>query len=390
MFNLESKIFMWLSLAIFIGYMPVGLPLSVLPVYVSHDLGLNDVLVGIVIGVQYVVTIATRGYSGRIADTYGSRQATMGGMLICAFAGTFFLVIVWVPLGVAANFILLVLNRGILGFGQGLMITGNLTWGFAYMGAHNSGRVMGWNGMAVYGSLAVGVPVGVLLTELWGMQVVALVSVILPLLSFLMDIPIKPVPLQSGKRISIYRVVGLIWQYGLALALQGVGFAVISTFSALYFIAHGWVNTGLALTCFGLAYAGVRVFISHLPDRMGGHKVAAVSMACETLGLAIIWLAASPLVALIGFVVTGIGCSLIFPALGVEVLKKTPINMQGTAIGGFSAFQDLSYGGAGPLVGFLVPLWGYPSVFCVASMCALLAFVMVLYLARMETLKYKK
>jgi len=82
--------------------------------------------------------------------------------------------------------------------------------------------------------------------------------------------------------------------------------------------------------------------------------------------------------AFIGIILTGFGCSLIFPCLGVELVRTIPAEARGVAMGWFTAFQDISFGLTGPLTGLLIPVFGYPSVFYTASACAMLGFALIM------------
>ncbi|MBT1690237.1 MFS transporter [Dawidia soli] len=137
----------------------------------------------------------------------------------------------------------------------------------------------------------------------------------------------------------------------------------IASFISLLFAAKGWEHASWGFIGFGGSYILTRVFFASFPDRFGGYSVALVSFIVEMAGQLLIGFSSTPSFAIAGCALTGIGFSLVFPALGVLAIQRVALQMRGTALAAYSAFFDLSLSIAGPVAGLLAAGWGYPSIY---------------------------
>lgn len=358
--------------ALFCGYLAVGLPLPVIPLFVHGHLGFSNLVVGVVIGIQFLATVLTRGYAGRVTDQQGGKRSALQGAGIQLIAGVLYLIAAMPSLTPSTSLTLIVLGRLTAGFGESQFVTGCVSWSIASVGPQRAGMSMSWTGIAMFAALSIGAPVGMALYLHYGLSAAMMACIAAPALSALIASRAVSYLSAGGARLPFYRVIGRIWREGLGLMLQGVGLSGLTAFASLYFAAHHWNNAGLVMTAFGVGFIFVRLVLGHLPDRIGGYRVAMWSLLVEALGQLMLWFAPNAYFALAGALVTGLGCALIFPALGVEALKRVPPANRGSAMGAFVAFLDIAYGISGPAAGFIAGQFGYASVYLFGTACAVL------------------
>ena len=368
--------------ALFLSYLTVAMSLPAVPMHVVHGLHLSNAYGGLATGIAFLSTILTRGRAGMSADRLGGKICMRRGLVIYAVAGLVCLAASLPGLPVAGAYAVLIAGRLLLGLGESLGMVGMVSWAIGLTGPARTGKVIALVGMGMYGAFAVGGPLGLALLDRVGFAGLMIVCTLLPLLGLIAIHWLPAVAPQSGQRQSFWKIIGRIWKAGAAVGLQGVGFAALGAFFSLYFLQRGWPHAGLGLTCFGVGFVLMRLLGGHLPDKIGGMPVAIVSLLVEAGGQYLLWLAPSPSLALVGAVLTGLGCSLVFPSMGAEVVKKVPPHLRGTAVGGFAAFQDLAYGATAPAVGLLADRAGYSSVFLIGGLAATLGLGLLLQARR--------
>ncbi|MEQ4450108.1 MFS transporter [Kosakonia sp. YIM B13605] len=351
----------------FASYLTIGLPLAVLPGYVHDVMGYSAFWAGLVISLQYFATLLSRPHAGRYADLLGPKKVVIFGLCGAFLSGLSYLLAgVGGSVGVL-GLILLGLGRVILGIGQSFAGTGATLWGVGVVGSIHIGRVISWNGIATYGAMAIGAPLGVVCYQYGGLHGLSLTIMGVALLAILLALPRAAVKASKGKPLPFRAVLGRVWLYGMALALGTSGFGVIATFITLYYDAKGWEDAAFALTLFSCAFVGARLLFPNGINRFGGLNVAMLCFVVETLGLVLVGLAVEPWMAKLGVFLAGAGFSLVFPALGVVAVKAVPQHNQGSALATYTVFMDLSLGITGPLAGLLMAWAGVSAIYFAAA-----------------------
>ncbi|SEB00815.1 MFS transporter [Pedobacter hartonius] len=377
-------------LSVFSVYLTIGMMLGILPGYIETGLKYNSIIVGVVIGTQALATLLTRSYAGKLTDTKGARLSSRIGGTLGIITGILYLTAALFSRNAATALTIILTTRILHGIAESLLVTGSLTWGIGLVGVEKSGKVMTWNGIAMYAGIALGAPLGIALFKTTGIESAFGAISLLSGLSLIIThkLPSLPVDL-SHVRAPFYKVVGKVSGQGLGLAFASIGFACISSFIVLLFTQKHWGNASQAFMMFGGCYILVRIFFSSFPDKYGAYAVALISLIIEIAGQLLIGFAGSGSIAILGCCLTGAGFSLIFPSLGVMAIKKVSPQMRGTALGAYGAFFDLSLGIAAPVAGLIALWYNYQMVYVFGALSCLTA-VLVLFLGEKEKADTKK
>ncbi|GBQ24828.1 major facilitator superfamily transporter [Tanticharoenia sakaeratensis NBRC 103193] len=357
-------------------YIDIGLPMAVIPVFVHRTLLYSATVAGLAISLQYFATFAFRPSAGQRTDRIGPKPVVVAGLALGVVSGTLLMLAGFLAAWPVLSLALLAGSRVILGWAESWTATAVIYWNIRRVGSANTAQAISWNGVCSYGGIALGAPVGELLSHLshpfGGVTTVGLLSLLLPAFGLSVIWAYDNVQPTVSKRplMKFTDVFKRVFPHGAALALGSIGFGAISSYLALYYAAMRWGGAADALAAFGAVFVLVRFVLSRQIGRFGGTRVAVVSLVVEAVGLMMLWRSGSSTAAAMGAAITGAGFSLVFPALGVLAVDRAGPENRGAALGAFSVFLDLAIGFSGPALGLVAEYGGYPPLFLLAGACS--------------------
>jgi MFS family permease len=369
----------WASFAgIFIvtnlGLLAVGATLPVLPEYVKDELGGSDLEVGIVSGAFAVTGIVCRPIAGLYADRIGRRPTVIAGALLATVAGA----MLFVPAGIAG----LLVSRFFLGAGEGTVFTAGSAWNIDMAPADRRGRMIGLYGLAIWTGLTLGPPIGVLLQDAGGFNLVWAFACGAPLLGALIA---SRLPETHARRESEDRGPFISREAlgpGGTFALSVVGFAAVSAFIVLSLDDRGIGHGAEVFSVFAGTVVATRLLAGGLPDRIGAARSAVGAAAIEAIGLVLLGAADSLAVVIIGAIGMGAAFSLLFPSLSLLAVNRVGPERRGAAMGTFTASFDLGMLVGSPAVGAAAAIGGYSAAFYLAAAAALACAALSLSMSR--------
>jgi MFS family permease len=357
-----------------LGLLAVGATLAVLPHYVKDNLDGSDLEVGIVTGAFAFTGIVCRPIAGNLADTWGRKPTVITGALLAAIAGGLY----FVPAGIPG----LIVARFFLGAGEGTVFTAGSAWNVDMAPEARRGRMIGLYGLAIWTGLTLGPPIGVLLQNVGGFDLVWAFAAGAPLLgaAIAARLPEGYKATEASRRGPFISREAL--GPGVTFALSVFGFAAVSAFIVLSLDERGIGHGPAVFSVFAATVVATRLLAGGLPDRIGAARCAVGAALIETVGLVLLGAADDLTVVICGAIGMGAAFSLLFPSLSLVAVNRVGPDRRGKAMGTFTAAFDLGMLVGSPLVGAAAAIAGYSAAFYTAAVAALACAVLSLAMSR--------
>ncbi|HEX4165023.1 MAG TPA: MFS transporter [Bryobacteraceae bacterium] len=341
--------------ATFLGFLGMGTVLPALAPHVRYDLGGSDRTVGWVIGAFSFVALASRFFSGPLADRKGRKITFLAGLFSCAVAGCAYLL----PLHLAGAYT----GRILQGFGEACLYTGAAAWAVEVAGVERSSQALGYLSSAIWGGISAGPAIGHLLGSF---RNAALLQVVAALTSFALAILVKedfkPALVKAKSRWFPSHLLGP----GFAIGFVNVHYPVIAGFLILHLARFG--NSGAAaFSTYALVILFSRFFLGSLPDRIHASITFYFGLVAMAIGLLLIAHGPTPTMAVLAAAILGFGFSFPWSSVAATVLRRTPEAQHGSTIGFLSAFYDLFVGVGSLTAGAVAERRGYSAAFLMAA-----------------------
>ncbi len=358
--------FLLICVASSLYFMGLNLTLSVLPLFVKQDLGGTSTQVGMAVGAFGVAAAMVRPIAGSIGDTRGRRTLIMGGATVAGLATAL--------LAFAGSIPAVIAMRMLAGFGEAGLFVGAASAIQDLSPTDRRGEAASYFSLTIYGSVALGPPVGEFVSNHWSTDATWLLAGTLAISAALVGstAPGAPsdAPVATGKRKFLHPAA---LRPGVVMFLGLLGYTSFLAFAAVHAEEIGITNTGTVFTVFAAVVLILRIVAARLPDALGPILTTRISLSFGVAGLLILWAWREPTGVYVGAAVIAVAQTFLFPALFALVVDTAPDSERSHAIGSFSMFFDLAFGIGGPLIGIVADATDRPTGFLVAAVIAAIA-----------------
>ena len=361
--------------------------LVTIPIYLIQDLQGNTTQAGILVAVFYVAAILIRPIAGKWIETYGIKKIFLVSLIIYLVAAFMYFF--------TTTLISLTVLRFIHGIGFGMVTTSTGTIVASIIPNGRKGEGMGYYGLMLNISMALGPFVGLLAITQWGssvMFIVSAVSVVLATITgFLISLPKEEIKVATEKPVKHkgLKMKDLIELSALPISLVSFFFALVyaSIVSFVSVYAKELQLTEIAsyfFIVYVIALLISRPFTGKWFDQYGANIIMIPSIISFALGMFLLSQAEGAFLFLLSAAFIGLGWGTIFPTAQTIAIQVAPPERKSVATATFLSTMDSGIGIGSVIVGIVGAQLGYSSLYFYSSIMVLAGLV-VYYLLHGKT-----
>lgn len=330
------------------------------------DLGASEMEIGLIFGTSALAAVLIRPIVGRALDRLGRKP-------VIHFGNVLNVISVLLYLTVTAITPWLYLVRIIHGIALAILFSALFTYGADVVPESRRTEGLALFGVSGLLPLAVAGVVGDIILNVAGFDELFLTAAVFAALALLLALALKerkPDRTPGSEPRGFVAVVRLPHLRPLWWMTGGFAFVVTGYFTFLRtFVDETGIGTvGLFFGAYGITAVLLRIFLGWLPDRVGAKRVLYPAMGSLAAGFLVLAGASTGTHVAIAGVLAGVGHGFGFPIFSAMVATRAPAEDRGSAMSFFTALFDFGILVGGPILGAIITVLGYPSMFAFSAL----------------------
>lgn len=383
--KLWTKDFIVVSSVNFLLTLIFYLLMVTIAVYAVKEFDATTSQAGLITGIFIVGTLFGRLYIGRVIDVIGRKRTLMIGLIFFTLTTLLYFVNLGLPF--------LLLNRLIHGMALGMASTASGTIVAQIIPTTRKGEGIGYFSMSTTLATAIGPFIGLYMSQVSSFQMIfsfclALGVISLLVASFVHVPKLEILPEQTEIAFTEskkFKISNFIEPKALPIAfitmMAAFAYSSILSFINFYAIEIGLVETAsFFFVVYAVAVLISRPFTGRLMDSKGANFVMYPAFVFFAAGMLLLSSANTGLTLLIAGALIGLGFGNMQSSTQAVAVKLTSPHRLGLATSTFFIALDAGLGFGPYLLGFIVPITGYRTLYVILAILILLTAVVYYFL----------
>lgn len=371
--KLWTKEFILISTVNFFLTLVFFLLIVTIAVYAVAEYGATTSQAGLVTGIAIIGTMTGRIIIGRLIENIGRKKTLVIGLILFVLTTLLYFV--------NLNLSFLLVNRFLHGMTLGMASTAAGTIVAQIIPMTRKGEGIGYFSMSSTLATAIGPFIGLYMSQHTSFDMIFTLCVVFGLvsLSFALFTKVPPVDYSSKTgQARGFKLSDFLEPKALPIAIitltSALCFSSILSFINFYAIEINLVETAsFFFVVYAIAVLLSRPFTGRLMDIKGANFVMYPAFAFLAAGLLLLSTAGSSLSFLISAILIGLGFGNLQSTTQAIAVKLTPPHRMGLATSTFFIFLDAGLGFGPYILGFIIPLTGFSSLYAILGFTALAA-----------------